>query len=216
MLPPELSALFGVADPVARDAAWRRFVETHSRLVLYAARSIDRNHDAAMDAYAYVLEQLQRDDFRRLRAYAADDRGKFSTWLVLVARRLCLDHVRQRYGRRQSEDEQSHEAHETRRRLLDHVAEEVDVAEIANEGDRGAEMRVRAEELRDALAEALAALAPADRLLIKLRFQDALSVPEIARILKAPTPFHIYRRLNAVLAQVRAALARRGVEDPNP
>jgi RNA polymerase sigma factor (sigma-70 family) len=216
VLPPELSALFGAADPAARDAAWRRFVEAHSRLVLYAARSIDRSHDAAMDAYAYVLEQLQRDDFRRLRAYAADDRGKFSTWLVLVARRLCLDRVRQRYGRRQSGDEQSHEAHETRRRLLDHVAEEVDVAEIANEGERDAEMRVRAEQLRDALAGVLATLAPPDRLLIKLRFQDALSVPEIARILQAPTPFHIYRRLNAVLAQVRAALARRGVEDPNP
>lgn len=216
MLPPELSALFGVADPAARDAAWRRFVETHSRLLLYAARSIDRNHDAAMDAYAFVLEQLQRDDFRRLRVYAADDRGKFSTWLVLVARRLCLDHVRQRYGRRQSEDAQSHEAHETRRRLLDHVAEEVDVAEIANEGNRDAEMRVRVEELREALAEALAALAPADRLLIKLRFQDALSVPEIARILEAPTPFHIYRRLNAVLARLRAGLARRGVKDPDP
>lgn len=216
MLPQELSALFDVADPVARDAAWRRFVETHSRLVLFAVRSIDRNHDAAMDAYAYVLEQLQRDDFRRLRVYAADDRGKFSTWLVLVARRLCLDHVRQRYGRRQSEDAQSHEAHEARRRLLDHVTEEIDVAEIANEGDRGAEMRVRVDELRDALAEALSALAPSDRLLIKLRFQDALSVPEIARILKAPTPFHIYRRLNAVLAQMRARLARRGVEDPEP
>lgn len=216
MLPPELSALFGVADPAARDEAWKWFVETHSRLVLYAARSIDRNHDAAMDAYAYVLEQLQQDDFRRLRAYAADDRGKFSTWLVLVARRLCVDRVRQRYGRRQSEDEQSHEAHETRRRLLDHVAEEVDIAEIANEGERDAEMRVRVEELRDALAKALAALAPADRLLIKLRFQDALSVPEIARFLKAPNPFHTYRRLNAVLARVRAALARRGVEDPEP
>lgn len=216
MLPPELSALLDVADPVARDAAWRRFVETHSRLLLHAARSIDRNHDAAMDAYAYVLEQLQRDDFRRLRVYAADERGKFSTWLFLVARRLCLDHVRQRYGRRQSEDAQSHEAHETRRRLLDHVAEEIDVAEIAYAGDRDAEMRVRVEELGDALAEALAALAPPDRLLIKLRFQDALSVPEIARILKAPTPFHIYRRLNAVLAQVRAGLARRGVEDPDP
>ena len=216
MLPPELSALLDVADPAARDAAWGRVVETHSRLVLYAARSIDRNHDAAMDAYAYVLEQLQRDDFRRLRVYAADERGKFSTWLFLVARRLCLDHVRQRYGRRQSEDAQSHEAHETRRRLLDHVAEEIDVAEIAYAGDQDAEMRVRVEELGDALAEALAALAPPDRLLIKLRFQDALSVPEIARILKAPTPFHIYRRLNAVLAQVRAGLARRGVEDPDP
>lgn len=216
MLPPELSALFGVADPAARDAAWRRFVETHSRLLLYAARSIDRNHDAAMDAYAYVLEQLQRDDFRRLRAYAADDRGKFSTWLVLVSRRLCLDRVRQRYGRRQSEDEQSHEAHDSRRRLLDHVAEEVDVAEIANEGDRDAEMRVRVEELRDALGKALAALPPDDRLLIKLRFHDTLSVPEIARLLKAPTPFHIYRRLNTVLAQLRAGLARRGVKDPDP
>jgi DNA-directed RNA polymerase specialized sigma24 family protein len=48
-----------------------------------------------MDGYAYVLEALRSDDYRRLRAYAADGRSKFSTWLVVVARRLCLDlHLR--------------------------------------------------------------------------------------------------------------------------
>lgn len=52
-----------------------------------------------MDRYAHVLDKLQVDDFRRLRTFVADGRGKFTTWLTVVVRRICLDHHRQRYGR---------------------------------------------------------------------------------------------------------------------
>ena len=216
MLPIELSALLNATDPVAREAAWKEFIETHSRLLLHAARSVVSDHDAAMDAYAHLLEQLRRDDLRRLRAYVADDRGKFTTWLVVVARRLCLDHLRMRYGRVQSDEAGSREAHDVRRRLLDHLSEEIDVAELPGAGEDDAEGRVRAAELMGALGAAMGGLEARDRLLLKLRFEDDLSAREIAAILKAPTPFHIYRRLNALLAQLREALARRGVRDPEP
>src|SRR5687767_7154675 len=37
------------------------------------------DHDDAMDRFTYPLEQLRRDDFRRLRAYVASDYSQFST-----------------------------------------------------------------------------------------------------------------------------------------
>ena len=78
---------------------WRAFVEQHSRIIMHACRSVGSDYDVVMDRYAHVLEQLQQDGFERLRAYAPDGRGKFTTWLTVVVRRLCLDHHRGRYGR---------------------------------------------------------------------------------------------------------------------
>jgi RNA polymerase sigma factor (sigma-70 family) len=216
VLPPELSALLDAAGPAAREEAWKSFIATHSRLLLHVARSVGRDHDAAMDAYAHLLEQLRDGDFRRLRAYVADDRGRFTTWLVVVARRLCLDHVRRRYGRVQSDDAAAREAHDARRRLLDSIGEHVDIDTISASSGDDAEGRLRAAELTAALTQALAELAPADRLLLKLRFEDDLSAREIAGITRAPTPFHIYRRLDALFGRLREALARRGVRGAEP
>jgi len=86
------------------EAAWRAFVAEYSRLLIHVARSVTANHDDAMDAYAFVLEQLRVDQCRRLREFAADPRCKLSTWLVVVARRLCMDLYRHRYGRTRGED----------------------------------------------------------------------------------------------------------------
>ena len=216
MLPLELSTLLNATDPAAREAAWTRFVEIHSRLLLHAARSVDRDRDATMDAYAYLLEQFRRDDFHRLRAYACDGRSKFTTWLVLVARRLCLDHVRQRYGRAQHSGPHAEEKQAIRRRLVDHLAEAIDADHLVDTATGDAEMQLRAAELGRALASALRTLAPRDRLLLKLRFDDDLSAREIALLLRLPTPFHVYRRLNALLEQLRATLKRRGIQESEP
>lgn len=213
VLPAELSALLNAADPKAREESWARFVEVHTRLVLHVARSVARDHDAAMDAYAYVLEQLRADDFRRLRAYVNDGRGKFTTWLVVVVRRLCLDEARRRYGRAPAEGERGRDAHVTRRRLVDHVAEDLDVSEIADPSEQSVDARLSADEVKSALAAAISALEPRDRLLLSLRFEEDLSAREIAPLLHLPTPFHVYRRLNAVLDELRRALARRGVHE---
>ena len=89
-LPGELVALFSAQDPVTRDAAWERFVSLHSRLLMHAARSLGKDYDGTMDRYAYALERLQERDYARLRAYTPDGRTKFSTWLLVVFRRLCV------------------------------------------------------------------------------------------------------------------------------
>src|SRR5262249_41817793 len=98
-LPAELSQLLAAAEPQGAEGAWGEFVHAHSRLLLHVARSMAKDHDDAMDRFAYLLEQLRRDDCRRLRGFVADGRSKFTTWLVVVARRLCLDYDRRRYGR---------------------------------------------------------------------------------------------------------------------
>jgi len=69
------------------------FAATHTHL-LHTARTRHPDYDTAMDGYADVLEALRRDDFRRLRGCAADGRSKFTTWLMVVTRRLLLDSPR--------------------------------------------------------------------------------------------------------------------------
>jgi RNA polymerase sigma factor (sigma-70 family) len=211
VLPPELSRLLEASDPEAREAAWTAFLEVHSRHVMLVARAVYREYDGAMDGYAYLLEELQRDDYRRLRAYTPQSGSKFTTWLTVVARRLFLDQLRQRYGRPQAGDPADHRV---RRNLVDLLADELDTAAVPSDLPQdNPEARLAAAELRRALNAAVGELEPSDRLLISLRFDEDLPAREIGRILGFATPFHVYRRLNAVLARLRAALRRRGVQE---
>ena len=73
--PAVLTRLLAVSDPAAREASWSDFVSAYSKLILHVARSAGGDQDSAMDRYAYVLEQLRGEDFRRLRTYVADGRS---------------------------------------------------------------------------------------------------------------------------------------------
>ena len=163
-----------------------------------------------MDAYVNVLEALREDDCRRLRSYAAEPNGNFSSWLVVVTRRLALDHFRQRYGRSRSGDLGWRMEHESRRRLEDLVADRVDPDQLLTEPSRGDE-DIQREQLTRVLSRALRALEPRDRLLLALRFNDEKPVREIAGRLSLPSVFHVYRRLDTVLSGLRLSLARVGV-----
>src|SRR5512146_3123110 len=90
-LPADVARLLAAAEPMERDAAWAAFVRAYTDLLLRVAHSLGGGHDAAMDRYAYVLEQLRQDDCGRLRAYARPGAGDFGLWLVVVVRRRCLD-----------------------------------------------------------------------------------------------------------------------------
>jgi DNA-directed RNA polymerase specialized sigma24 family protein len=156
-LPPELARLLAAADEAAREPAWEVFVATYSRLLLHTVRSVARGYDPAMDSYVHVLDALRQDDFRRLRAYTPVPRVKFTTWLVVVARRLCLDLERHKYGRAQGSDPQRRGERAARRRLVDLVGADLDPTWLADAADvAGAEPERR--EVAEALAAALAAL----------------------------------------------------------
>jgi DNA-directed RNA polymerase specialized sigma subunit len=53
-------------------------------------------------------------------------------------------------------------------------------------------------------------------LLLRLRFDDDLTAQEIAKLLQFPSPFHVYRRVNALLGVLRRALEQRGFESAVP
>lgn len=213
---PELQRLLAAESVADEERAWRDFAATYSRLLLHATRSVAANHDDAMDSYARILEHLRADRFARLRAYVADGRSKFSTWLVVVARRLTLDQLRQTYGRPRGERSDGAKLEQAfRRRLRDLAGDDVELEAIPGSDDTP-DAALRSDDLRAALAAAVDSLDPADRLLLSLRFDDDLSAPEIARILHVPTPFHVYRRIDHILTALRRELAARGVDSGVP
>ena len=218
VVPEVVARLLNASEPRTRDAAWAEFVRSHSKLLLHVARGLGGDHDAAMDRYAYVLERLREDQSRRLQTFVADGRCEFSTWLVVVVQRLCLDHRRQRYGRprRPANDATEHDLDRlARRRLIDFIAADVDLSVVCDAA-RGAEDTVRLEQIHHALETALEALPARDRLMVKLRYEDGLPMPEIARHFGFADRFHAYRHLDGVLLTLRSLLERSGVSDTVP
>jgi RNA polymerase sigma factor (sigma-70 family) len=217
----ELSELLSLtpADPAAVETrAWEAFVAAYSRVILHAVRSVYRDGDAAMDAYAYVLEKLRENDFRRLRTFSASGSGKFTTWLVVVARRLANDWHRHRYGRWRDGSDDSAVAREERagrRRLVDLTAEAIELQDLPDLTLARPDAELVSEEIHSALVAEIEALDAPDRLLIKLRFEDGLTAKDIATVTRLGTPFHVYRRLTRILATLKRGLVGRGVESPS-
>ena len=138
-IPETLRALLAAGADAEAEPAWAAFLRDHSGLLLHVARSLGGDDDAAMDRYAFMLDALRRDRFLRLRAYIADGRSQFSTWLIVVARRLCLDHHRQRYGRRQGTGREAVERHRDRRQLTDLIGDELGLEELRASASRSPE-----------------------------------------------------------------------------
>lgn len=215
-LPPALADLLGATDPAKYDRAWTAFLDHYNRLILHVTRAQGREHDAAMDAYVYVLEALSEDNLRRLRAYSPQGHTKFTTWLVVVTRRLCLDWHRHRYGRARESDDESAEQHRLRKNLVDLFGEPSDPDSLVDADAAGPDLELVAREQRQALEGALATLPERDRLLLALRFEHDLPAREIGRLMDFPTPFHVYRRLNSLMDRLRRLLQERGVEEATP
>ncbi len=210
-LPAVLTRLLGVSDKEARDRAWAEFVGEYSRLIHLTARKAHADYDELMDRYAFVLDELQRDDFRRLRVFQADGRSKFTTWLVLVSSRLCVDYQRKRYGRFTSA--QSDDRVEARRRLVDLVGDDVNLDSFADDEHRTPEAAVRESQLRAALEASISGLGSVDRLLLRLKYEDGRPASEIARLIGLSSEFAVYRRLKHVLRRLRQDLNAQGVDD---
>lgn len=212
-LPMEVARLLAAAPGPDAEDAWSAFVACYSGLLLRVATLFAPGYDGALDRYAYMLDELRRGEYRRLRTFAADGRGRFSTWLAVVARRLCLDHYRHEHGRvrsRQAESAAAALARVSRRGLsrLDGEPQELDELPAPGTPDLAHEVDDR--DRREALQRTVAHLTASDQLLLKLRFQEDLTAREIATVLGFPSPFHVYRRLDAVYRLLRAGLVAAG------
>ncbi len=201
-LPSQLRQLLEADEGAEQERAWAGFLESYSRLILYVARQTPRDHDVVMDRYAFVIEHLREKSCRRLRAFAADGRGKFTTWLMVVVRRLCLDHDRRKHGRMTVPATGGPIAP---RRLVELVLDPAVLEQLPGT-ERPVDEELEREQILQQLEGAIARLAPRDQLLLTLRYQDDRSAREIASLMSLPTPFHVYRRLNRLHVDLRQAL----------
>jgi RNA polymerase sigma factor (sigma-70 family) len=216
-VPPEVSALLAASTDPDRERAWTGFVQTFTPPILRVARSLGGDPDLVMDRYAFVLERLRGDDCRRLRAYMRPGAGEFSLWLIVVVRRLCLDHHRERYGRsRGVSDDERASRRAQRYRLVDLLADQTLPELLAAPGTSAPDQVFAREERSRALTSALERLDPEDRLLLRFRFGEELTAREIAKLLRLPTVFHVYRRLDRVLKELRVSLQALGVREVEP
>jgi RNA polymerase sigma factor (sigma-70 family) len=218
-LPFVLRRLLDASTPTTQETSWEEFIAEHSRIILHITRSVCPDHDGAMDRYAFILDQLRQDNYRRLRTFAADGRSQFTTWLVVVVQRLCIDYQRHQYGRHRPGDVPPHQAiseRDTRRRLADFIGADIDLDSLSDHAQADGDTMSRDCELQDALEAAVSQLSPGDQLLIKLRFEDELSIRDTAIALGLPSRFQVYRRLKQVLGVLRSNLKKGGVDDARP
>jgi DNA-directed RNA polymerase specialized sigma24 family protein len=81
------------------DRAWTTFIEHFAPLLFQAARSVERDADAAGDAFVHTCEHLRDRRAARLRAFDHARPGHFEIWLRAVALNLSRDARRHRLGR---------------------------------------------------------------------------------------------------------------------
>ena len=199
--------------PVAgdRERAWSVFVDRYSGILLHAVRQPRMAYDRIMDRYTFVLEQLREGDYKRLRAYQPHQGTQFTTWLVVVAQRLAVDHHRKVYGRPTGGDPDTGTI-ESRRRLVDLLGEMMDLTSIEGSAGSNPIDTLASDERAAALSSSLEGLEPRDRMMLALRFEDNASARQIAESMRFSSQFHVYRRLQKVLAALKVNLEARGID----
>lgn len=83
--------------------AWSEFLDIYSNLLLKIIWQYTKDYDDAMEKYFFVCSKLCKDNFRILKKYDTERRGKrttLSTWLIVVVNHLCIDEHRSKKGRK--------------------------------------------------------------------------------------------------------------------
>lgn len=211
-----LTPLLSAESDVARARGWDAFIGEYTPLIMHVAKSIGGDHDAVMDRYLFVVDALRDHHYKRLRSYNPEEGARFSSWLLVVARRLCMDQYRARYGRVQSDTHTAESNHRARRALTDLLGDELALESVEDVQTGDPDFVLRQSDLTQRLEAALASLPTADRLLLRFRFEDDLSVPRIAQLIDAESPFVVYRRLDKILRILRRSLEDSGVSESLP
>jgi RNA polymerase sigma-70 factor (ECF subfamily) len=139
-----------------------------------------------------VFQQTWMRAAERIRRYDAS--RPFGPWLLTVGRNLALDHLR-RYRPESLDD-----------------GPEAPAASASPGGLEDPLGRVTARERRERLGAALDELAAHDREVLSLRFEEDLSLKEIAALVAAPLPT-VKARLYRAMARLRARLLEQGTRE---
>jgi len=247
----------------ASHEAWSMFLDEYAPLILQLVRHFEKESDPASDCFQFICERLCEDRFRRLRRFKPGGPAKFSTWLRLVVRNLCVDWRRKQFGRRRvfrsisrlSDLDQEifrlvHERGATEQeafvslarnfpglstKMVSEAIERVngtltrnqnwllrarsvatsqrsvkrsdgtESAEVADSSSNPEALAIGGE--RSAmLNRALWRLSFNERLLIRLRFEEDLTLDQIAKLLKLGNAQRVDRQIKQILSSLRREL----------
>jgi RNA polymerase sigma-70 factor (ECF subfamily) len=145
------------------QAAWETIVRQHWRKVFNVAYKFVGKHDEAEDLAQDIFLKI----FKALDTF--DRRANFQTWIISIARNLCIDHYRSVRKERET------------------IAREVDAGELTPvSAEIGPEGALERSDLRALLQRALERLPVALRTAVVLRDLQELSYQEIADQLDLP------------------------------
>jgi RNA polymerase sigma-70 factor (ECF subfamily) len=173
----ELLARMGARETAALAALYDR----HASHALGVAHRVLRDRSEAEEVVQDLFLQLWNAPSR----YDAR-RGKFTSWLFVMARNRALDRLRQRATRARTHAEEAHEP-------------------PGPPADSGAEGRLLEGERRRSVQGALAQLPEGQRRAIELSFYRGLSQSEIARETGEPLGT-VKSRMSRAMAALRQAL----------
>jgi RNA polymerase sigma-70 factor (ECF subfamily) len=145
------------------QAAWETIVRQHWRKVFNVAYKFVGKHDEAEDLTQDIFLKI----FKALHSF--DRRANFQTWIISIARNLCIDHYRSVRKERET------------------IAREVDAADLTPaSSDASPLLQLEQSDLRELLRRALDQLPEALKTAVVLRDLHELSYQEIADRLGLP------------------------------
>lgn len=170
------------SDPDVISGLVRQYAQPLMRYLLYVTGSQPLAEDLFQETWVRVLEK----------GGLYDGKAKFKTWLLAVARNLTIDHMR-------------------RKKLV--PMESLETGPDEQPIDPASELpspfdALSASETQERIAGALATVHPLYRETVVLRFQQELSLAEIAQMVGVPVPTVKSRLYRGVMA-LRPALERK-------
>ena len=169
------------------EEAWSLFLREYGGLTFQVVRHFERDADNAADCFQFVCEQLVANSFRRIRKFEPHGTATFTTWLRAVTRNLCIDWRRRQFGRRRTPESGPQLT------LLD------DAANISDP-QPNPEVQALEVERKTLINIALRRLETRDRLLLRLRFEEDLTLDQIARLLDLGNAQRVDRQIRQVLS----------------
>ena len=166
-------------DPDLLDRLIEQYQHRLLRYLLYLTGQRDLAEDLFQETWIRVLE----------RGHQYDGRHEFSVWLYAVARNLAIDYLRKK-----------------RPASLDRLMDEEPPTHFEPVDDRPLAWEIVAQhEQTDRINAALISLPAEYREALVLRFQEGLSLEEIASVTAVPlgtTKSRIYRGLNLLISRL--------------
>jgi RNA polymerase sigma-70 factor, ECF subfamily len=170
-------------DPELLDRLIEKYQHRLLRYLVYLSGRRDLAEDFFQETWVHVLE----------RGGQYDGRHEFSTWLFTIARHLVIDHLRSK-----------------RPTSLESLADQDDLApfDIPAAGQPSAFDATVQREQNEQISAGMQHIAAEYRETLLLRFQEGMSLEEIASVIGAPlgtVKSRIYRGLNALEPWVKGA-----------